>query len=694
MTILPKLPATLIRVLLAFSCASSLSGKERTEKQPITIQDLVTYTRIRKQRVSPDGKWITYLTIKPNFRDNRYDSTLLLQRTEPSAQSVELARFHTTADQTFLETGEMKNFGGQVAWSRDGKWLAFTKREADKIQVWLRSIEANSVVKIAGDFSQVDFDGWEENDAAIRVKVADQVSGPRASSETDDPAIRITDQDNFWWPPWVRKDTPTLITRLYRYVLATHELTEAKQPSGSALADESARTYAQAKWPTKPHEVKYASRPVRSPDKKMTVFLGQTFYNTKDIKTATRDYFVGLKELGNDNPPRELLHSPRWLSSFQWSADSQTVYALQFDPEYTAVLTIRVGDGNVTELLQTPDYLSDATWRADAASFVAVRRRSVMPDELVKFDLRTKQFEVLANPNAGFADKDLPEVRFRRVNNPLGGGIFGRLVLPNGYEKGKRYPLIFTTYRAGAGFLEGAVGDEFPIYPYAAHGFAVFAMDTGGSNMLSSSGDLDFTLMREKRPIEAMEIVRQQLADEGVIDPDKCGVTGLSYGGDIAAYAAWSTKTFAAASVAGVWRDPLSYTLNSVAREKTLAEYGLPYPDEQGLKKWKATSLAMNASTMTTPILIQSPDQEALVSLEAFKAVKRYGVPVEWYVYPGEGHVKFQPRNKYFVYQRNLDWMNFWLQGKEDPDPAKREQYVRWRAMREALKRRQSAITR
>jgi Tol biopolymer transport system component len=187
MTILQKLPATLTCVLLAFSCASALFGQERAAKQPITIQDLVTYTRIRKQRVSPDGKWVTYLTIKPNFRDNRYDSTLFLQRTEPSARPVELARFHTTADKTFLETGGMKNFGGQVTWSRDGKWLAFTKREADKIQVWLRSIEAKSAVKIAGDFSQVDFDGWEETDAAISFKVADQVSGPRASSETDDP---------------------------------------------------------------------------------------------------------------------------------------------------------------------------------------------------------------------------------------------------------------------------------------------------------------------------------------------------------------------------------------------------------------------------------------------------------------------------------------------------------------------------
>ena len=657
-------------------------------KQPITIEDLVTYTRIRNQRLSPDGKWVTYLTLKPNIQENRYDSALFLLRTDSPHQAVELAHFRTTAEQTFVETGAMKNFAGQVSWSSDSKLLGFTKREAGKVQVWIRSVDSATDVKLTGDFTQVDFQGWEANDAAIRFRVTDEASAERASSAQEDPAIRITDQDNFWWPSWVKKDTPKQRVRVYRYVPATHELREAEQSGETTAAVDNIRTYEQAKWPTKRDEIKYANQPILSPDKKTSAFLGQTFYNTKDIKTAGRDYFVGLKELGNDNPPREVLHSTRFISYFQWSVDSKTVYALQFDPEYTAVLAIKASNGEVAELLRTPNYLANASWSADAKSFVAVRQRSLMPDELVRFDLKQKQFQVLANPNASFADKDLPEVRFMRVHNPLGGGIFGRLVLPNGYVKGERYPLIFTTYRAGTGFLEGAVGNEFPIYPYAASGFVVFAMDTGISNMLSSSGDLEFTLMRQKRPIEAMQILIRQLADEGLVDPSKCGVTGLSYGGDIASYASWTTRTFAAASVAGVWLDPITHTLNSVAREKVLAESGLSYPDTEGLRRWINSSLAMNAATMTTPILIQSPDQEALVSLEAFKALKHYGVPVDWYVYPGEGHMKFQPLNKYYVYRRNLDWMNFWLQDKEDPGSAKKEQYARWRAMREEFRNR------
>ena len=31
--------------------------------------------------------------------------------------------------------------------------------------------------------------------------------------------------------------------------------------------------------------------------------------------------------------------------------------------------------------------------------------------------------------------------------------------------------------------------------------------------------------------------------------------------------------------------------------------------------------------------------------------------------------------------------MNFWLQGKEDPNPTKKEQYARWRGMRDAQKK-------
>jgi len=200
--------------------------------------------------------------------------------------------------------------------------------------------------------------------------------------------------------------------------------------------------------------------------------------------------------------------------------------------------------------------------------------------------------------------------------------------------------------------------------------------------MVSDTGDLEFSLLRYKKPLEAMRIVIDQLVEEAIIDPQRCGITGLSYGADITAYAVATSSMFKAASLSAADLDPSFHTMASVNLEKTVEGYGYPYPDDLGRAMWRKSSVALNAARVTTPLLIQSPESEALASLETFKALRHHGVPVEWYVYLNEGHVKFQPRSKYLAYRRNLDWMNFWLQDKEDPDPSKQEQYKRWRELR------------
>jgi hypothetical protein len=52
------------------------------------------------------------------------------------------------------------------------------------------------------------------------------------------------------------------------------------------------------------------------------------------------------------------------------------------------------------------------------------------------------------------------------------------------------------------------------------------------------------------------------------------------------------------------------------------------------------------------------------------------------FIYPNELHEKNQPTHRYEIYERNLDWLKFWLKGDEDPNPDKAEQYKRWRELR------------
>jgi len=96
-----------------------------------------------------------------------------------------------------------------------------------------------------------------------------------------------------------------------------------------------------------------------------------------------------------------------------------------------------------------------------------------------------------------------------------------------------------------------------------------------------------------------------------------------------------------------------------------------------------ALSPAENLDVIKAPILMQMPEQEYVMALDYAVLLMR-SHRADMYVFPDEPHQKFQPRHKLAAYERNIDWFRFWLQGHEDPDPAKREEYKRWRVMKAA----------
>jgi hypothetical protein len=67
-----------------------------------------------------------------------------------------------------------------------------------------------------------------------------------------------------------------------------------------------------------------------------------------------------------------------------------------------------------------------------------------------------------------------------------------------------------------------------------------------------------------------------------------------------------------------------------------------------------------------------------------YNALRELNKPIEMIVYADEGHVKSQPKHRYEIYQRNLEWFAFWLQGNEIPDSANNDQYKRWRTLKES----------
>ncbi|MDP9085324.1 MAG: prolyl oligopeptidase family serine peptidase, partial [Pseudomonadota bacterium] len=130
------------------------------------------------------------------------------------------------------------------------------------------------------------------------------------------------------------------------------------------------------------------------------------------------------------------------------------------------------------------------------------------------------------------------------------------------------------------------------------------------------------------------------------------------------------------------------------SHDKVMKEvWGLGDPD-QDAAAWRAMAPAKNVAEISAPVLLQMPEQEARRVPELFVRLRNAGTPVELWAYPDEDHLKVEPRHRLAVYQRNLDWFRYWLQGWRDPNPAKNAQYARWDRMRDARSTRARAPAR
>src|SRR3546814_11766760 len=91
-------------------------------------------------------------------------------------------------------------------------------------------------------------------------------------------------------------------------------------------------------------------------------------------------------------------------------------------------------------------------------------------------------------------------------------------------------------------------------------------------------------------------------------------------------------------------------------------------------------SPVFNMESIRAPILFQMSEQEYMTALE-------YALPLvrdrkeDVYVFPVEPHIKFGPRQKRVVYERNLARVRFGLKGHERAQPVNPGKYSVRRAL-------------
>lgn len=316
------------------------------------------------------------------------------------------------------------------------------------------------------------------------------------------------------------------------------------------------------------------------------------------------------------------------------------------------------------------------------------RDGSVAPRRLVLIDPGTGSSQLLFNPNPEFDAHRLGTVQRLHWRNDIGLEVFGDLVLPPDYTPGQRLPLIVEQY-ISRGFLRGGTGDEFPIQPFAARGYAVLSIqkpiyvyesrpDPAWRSWVDAEAENQRNWNERRSKLSAILKGVDLLVSLGVADPGKVGITGLSDGATSTRFALVNAPgRFAAAALGTCCFDGdvmMALGGTAVARERIEAGF----PPASDITAWKQHSLNLSADRVTAPVLMQLSDEEFIHAVQAYAALRDHHKPVELYVFPDEHHIKWQPAHRLAIYERNIDWFDYWLRDRRDPDPGKAAQYVRW----------------
>jgi hypothetical protein len=110
--------------------------------------------------------------------------------------------------------------------------------------------------------------------------------------------------------------------------------------------------------------------------------------------------------------------------------------------------------------------------------------------------------------------------------------------------------------------------------------------------------------------------------------------------------------------------------------------YGGP-PYEPNLKNWLQKSPGFNLGQVHAPVRITVHNPHFLLEdWEWFSGLSDLHKPVDMVMFANGNHYLERPYEKLSIEESNVDWFEFWINGKEDSDPRKVEQYGRWRTLR------------
>jgi dipeptidyl aminopeptidase/acylaminoacyl peptidase len=681
---------------LALLLAVAVVGPSHAET--ISPRRLLEVTDLGNPVISPGGRYVAFRAERASIERNTYDTTWYVQAMDGKSPPLRVA----DGGRPLREYVTGLVLPSPAVWSPDGKWIYYRALLNGRVSVWRATTDGSGAHEVTSDPADVrDFtlssDGktlmysvgatreevsnaeQSEYDHGIHIDdTTDIAAGLFRSSKLDGrPTTQKFLGDWFSTGPllakvpdrWKAVDLATMTTRdLPAAELPAHPLTPAD------LSPD---------MPTTPTKI------ARDPgDARIAVLMPE-----KKEKGLLLSRYAELAML----PDRHTSHPVfcmadlcrhRYITDIQWRPGSDEVLftAMDFHKGRTqSIYGWNVVTGAVRPIVLSNGLCSgsqrswDIPFALSSGTLVCVAADADRPPRLEAIYVRSGRRRILFAPNKGLEADIAATVpaKLIRWKDAQGREFTGQLFEARGASAGHPPPLFVTFYTCD-GFLRGGLGDEWPLATLAEDGISALCI-----NAIPAELRLDVVANYDQGRV-AVESVVKLLSAEGRIDRTRVGMGGLSYGSEVTLWTLAHSNVVSAASVSGISVTPTYYLFNSLrhAFRSTLRKnWQLGAPDETP-ERWRELSPAYQLDRIKAPILFQLPEQEYRMTLDyALPLVRRH--QADMYVFPNETHIKYQPQHKQAVYERNVDWFRFWLQGYEDPNPDKAGQYRIWREMRD-----------
>lgn len=331
------------------------------------------------------------------------------------------------------------------------------------------------------------------------------------------------------------------------------------------------------------------------------------------------------------------------------------------------------GKGAKLERLLWEDRAISSLTRAEEANtYTFVKEASDVSPDLFVSNGNLRKVRKLTDTNSFQGDYHWGHSELVDFTNKNGVALQGMLTYPANYQEGKQYPMVVYIYEERSQNLHRyfVPSEKHPYNPtvYSAEGYFVFQPDI---------------IYRPQEPgVSAVECVVpavKEVIKTGMIDEDRIGLIGHSWGAYQTTFIVTQTDLFAA----GIAGAPLTNMMSMAA--SVYWNSGQPnariFSESQGrmdrpfwrhVDNYVRNSPIHGLDSLETPLLMAFGDKDGAVDwgqgVQMYNAARWAGKDdVVMLVYPGENHGLRKDENMVDYHYRVLEWFGHYLKEQEAP---------------------------